>query len=176
MELTNLRKGNLIDKEKALSTSYQKTINRKNTLTEIFRHRVLIDLGLTKKEVIALYKKQPLSKVQEWKKDEVEKVWEEIVNIRKVILNESLMAIIPTKMEAGTYLEDPFSGLGIRQLERDSYVYHRCIDPSIARNYRDMLDKWARGMEKTGEKTVDVALLSKKEISTINQTITHNTK
>ena len=132
------------------------TLKGEASLREIFRDRTNPLLGLTKLELISIYHKIPLRKVLNMKKDNIDKLWDDISYVRKALRKEKLMAIIQIGLDRGVVLTDYIDGLGNRELKSRTVVYYRSIDMDSANQYRARLNKNAMGMIQAGEQVVNI--------------------
>lgn len=128
----------------------KKVATRKITIQEIFKDRRDYSLGLRKREVISIYKKINYSKVLKLSKEKIDKYWEEISNIRKVLIKEGTMPIITKAFPPQTVLVDRIDNFGDRMLDRRENVYWRASTISDVRDYRAMLDREAKGCHDRG--------------------------
>jgi len=152
-------------KERKKHQTQQKIMDRKSKITEIFKLRTKYELGLTKFELISVYTGLNKNKILNLTNNELDYIWEEICNVRKVLNKEHLMSITSKAFPKATILNDKFSGFGDRILKDRTFVFWRCSTINDALQRKVYLVTIATGLYKSADDTMKTVELG--EISDI---------
>lgn len=126
-----------------------KTLKKMESLREIFKDRNDVEQGLTRYELISLYKGIRVSSVLNWKQKKIDLVWVEIGNIKRMMRQEKVMAIIHKSMRKGTILKN--EEFGNRMIKQSKNIFFRCSSEEDAWPYRSFLDKISKSIFKASQ-------------------------
>jgi hypothetical protein len=148
-----------------------KTLRRNDFVRNLFKDRTSPRLGLTKKEIVSIVFSLPKAKVDKMKNDELLYYIEKFKDTKKRLRKDGIIAITPIQLNAGVELNDVGldNSVGIRFLKNKEYVYHRCTDINIAKDYKNKMNKVAKGVVESGVETEEMTDKIIKEIKILNE-------